>query len=520
MVKKQHKILCLVLCLAMIVSAVMVGSISASAAGGKVYAKGGSWSQVYVYMWSGSGESSNGAWPGQQMTKSGDEWVYTVNGDYENIIFNNGSGGNGNQTSDLSYPGDGQVYDLSSGQWSAHSGDDPIPTDPTPTTPTPSGDNVIYFKNTANWSTVNIYLWTDGGGNLAAWPGTAMKNEGEGVYSFTTSKKWAKCIFNNGGDQTGDLTATYGNIYDYGSGTWTPYTPGDLQISSFAADPADEIYPQTVVSLSAAAKTKAGGNVYYKFSVRNASGATSVISDYSTKSTVSWTPVAAGNYTLTLNVKDDHGNEADRAINLAVKADTNLTNPIIKSISPANLNLVKRNAKAVVSVKAGGGQTGTNLLFYKYIITDPNGVQNTPYYTLNSTYEFTPTKLGKYTVQVFVQASDNSDTTRTYTYTSTDSEIVDPTDPVITPTDPVITPTDPVITPTQPTTAPGGDDPGVLKGDADGNGVVNVKDATYVQKHVAEMEDALTINLKAADMDGDGKITVADATLIQILIAE
>ena len=64
MVKKQHKILCLVLCLAMLVSAVMVGSISASAAGGKVYAKGGSWSQVYVYMWSGSGESSNGAWPG------------------------------------------------------------------------------------------------------------------------------------------------------------------------------------------------------------------------------------------------------------------------------------------------------------------------------------------------------------------------------------------------------------------------------------------------------------------------
>ena len=51
MVKKKHKILCLVLCLAMLVSAVMVGSISASAAGGKVYAKGGSWSQVYVYMW-------------------------------------------------------------------------------------------------------------------------------------------------------------------------------------------------------------------------------------------------------------------------------------------------------------------------------------------------------------------------------------------------------------------------------------------------------------------------------------
>ncbi len=520
MVKKQHKILCLVLCLAMIVSAVMVGSVSASAAGGKVYAKGGSWSQVYVYMWNGTGESSNGAWPGQQMTKSGDEWVYTVNGSYEKIIFNNGSGGTGNQTSDLSYPGDGQVYDLDSGTWSAHSGsgsDDPTPTTPvTPTTPTPSGDNIIFFKNTDNWSTVNVYMWTDNGGELSAWPGTAMKNEGDGVYSYTSSKKWAKCIFNNGGTQTDDLTAQYGSIYDYSSGSWSAYDLGDLNISAFAADPADEIYPQTDVTLSAAAKTKAGGNVYYKFSVKNASGATSVISDYSTKSTVSWTPVAAGNYTLTLDVKDDHGNDNTRAITVAVKADTNLTNPIIKSISPANLNLVKRNAKAVVSVKAGGGQTGTNLLFYKYIITDPNGVQNTPYYTLNSTYEFTPTKLGKYTVQVYVQASDNSDTTRTYTYTSTDSDVVTPTDPVVTPTDPVVQPTDPVVQPTN----PGGDDPGILKGDADGNGVVNVKDATYVQKHIAELDDALTINIKVADMDGDGKITVADATLIQILIAE
>ena len=53
------------------------------------------------------------------------------------------------------------------------------------------------------------------------------------------------------------------------------------------------------------------------------------------------------------------------------------------------------------------------------------------------------------------------------------------------------------------------------------DGYVNIKDATYVQKHCAEYADAKVIDLNTADMNRDGKITVVDATYIQkILIAQ
>lgn len=75
-------------------------------------------------------------------------------------------------------------------------------------------------------------------------------------------------------------------------------------------------------------------------------------------------------------------------------------------------------------------------------------------------------------------------------------------------------PTDPVVT-VSPTTNPSG----YKKGDANQDGYVDIKDATYIQMHVAEYAQARTIDKTLADMDNNGKITVADATLVQILIA-
>ncbi len=170
------------------------------------------------------------------------------------------------------------------------------------------------------------------------------------------------------------------------------------------------------------------------------------------------------------------------------------------------------------------------------MVSDPNGVENTPYYTLNSTYDYVFTKLGTYTVNVFVQASDNSTVSRTYTYTATDNL----PDPTVRPTTPTPTqapttvkptqaptqivpttvkpttpkPTDPVVTVT-PTTNPAG----YQKGDANRDKYVDIKDATYVQMYVAEYAEARNIDVNLADMDGNGKITVVDATLIQYYIA-
>lgn len=524
MVKKQHKFLCLILCLVLVLTTVTVGAVSVFAASGDtVYVRvNNGWNNIHCYMW--NGDQKNAEWPGVAMTQvSGDIYSYQLNGNYSKIIFNKGSGGNGNQTNDMDYPGANKIYDLSASTWSDYSGGD-TPTSPVPTTPQPDGDYVVYFKNTDNWSSVKCYMWNSDSDNNAAWSGEAMTNLGDGVWMYTAKKKFASCIFNNGGGvQTGNLTAQYGQIYDYGTKSWSVYDTSDLRISSFTADPDSDIYTGTEVTLTANAANKKGATVYYKFSVTNAAGSSSVISDFSSANTVFWTPTNAGNYTLTLDVKDSEGNENSRTLSLSVASDAGVTSPIIKMVTPKNLNLVKKGREATVSVSAGGGKTGTQLLFYKYIVTDPNGVPNTPYYTRNATYSFTPSKLGDYTVEVFVQASDNSTVSKVYHYTSTDGDVTEPTtlkpqDPTTQPTTAqqwTSAPTDPVTVPVESTTTPDG----YQRGDADKDHFVNIKDATYVQKHCAEYPDAREIDLKTADMNNDNKITIVDATLIQILIA-
>ena len=99
MVKRQHKIMCLVLCLMLAVSTVFVGVVSASAAtGDTVYVRvNNGWSNVNCYMWT-DGLGNNASWPGKAMTKVEDGvYSYTLDKDYTKVIFNDGS----NQTKDL-----------------------------------------------------------------------------------------------------------------------------------------------------------------------------------------------------------------------------------------------------------------------------------------------------------------------------------------------------------------------------------------------------------------------------------
>lgn len=57
----------------------------------------------------------------------------------------------------------------------------------------------------------------------------------------------------------------------------------------------------------------------------------------------------------------------------------------------------------------------------------------------------------------------------------------------------------------------------IILGDADGDGKVNVKDATAIQKQVAGFE--ITIDTTAADADLNGTVNVKDATAIQKWVA-
>ena len=60
-----------------------------------------------------------------------------------------------------------------------------------------------------------------------------------------------------------------------------------------------------------------------------------------------------------------------------------------------------------------------------------------------------------------------------------------------------------------------------ILGDTDGNGVIEVDDATYIQRVIAELPVPYPMEtIMYGDVDGDGELTITDATLIQRYVAE
>lgn len=466
------------------------------------------WGAVYAYMW--SGENQNAAWPGVKMENIGNNvWRYNVTGSYANIIFNVGS--DAQQTDDLTYPGAGKIYNNSTGQWSTYGGSTTpttAPVTPTtqpqnPTTPTPGG-NVVYCENEAGWGSVNAYMWNSATDSNASWPGVKMTSVGNNIWQYNIPKSYTNIIFSeNGNNQTTDLTFPgSGYIYNNKTGQWSIYDTSPLQVQSFTTDVEAPQYAGTAITLSASATGQ--GTVYYKFSV----GST-VLQDYSTKKTALWKPASAGTYTLTYEFKDSAGNTNKRTKSYQVTDGASSSAPFIKQVTPANGQQIKKSAACKVTVSAGGGNTGTKLLFYKYTVKDASGnIVNVPYYTKNTSFSFTPTALGKYTVTVSVQGSDNATVERDYIYDS----VTNPSEQ----TDATI-PSDPTQpTTVQPTTKP---TPGTLLGDADMDGDVTVMDATRIQRWLADLVGDSEINKTNADVDRDGEVTVMDATRIQRKIA-
>ena len=75
---------------------------------------GGNWEEVYAYVWSDEGENKVlGDWPGTKLEKNAETGLYDVTIQAEAapefIIFNNGNGGEGNQTADLAFE-NGKAY--------------------------------------------------------------------------------------------------------------------------------------------------------------------------------------------------------------------------------------------------------------------------------------------------------------------------------------------------------------------------------------------------------------------------
>lgn len=175
---------------------------------------------MYCYSW--LDDNTNAApWPGEKMEyEGGNVWKYWVNKDYKNIIFNNGTG---TQTSDLKVPGYGYIYNNAGGNWSEYA-EEPTTDEKESEEETTSAYVKVYLKNSANWSTVNCYMWNENG-DVQSWPGVKMTYEGNNIWSYIVPDGYDNIIFNNGaGSQTGDMTFKgNGSLYDNGNGQWSSY---------------------------------------------------------------------------------------------------------------------------------------------------------------------------------------------------------------------------------------------------------------------------------------------------------
>ena len=193
-----------------------------------------------IYYWDASGD----AWT--DMVAVGASGVYQgeIPAGYTNVIFcrmNPATTANNwdnkwDQTDDLTYDGTNNHYTVAAGAWSNGSGSWSVydPSDDTGGDDTGGGsaddtgnDGIsIYLDKSSAWTSVNYYAWNAAGDQLLGdWPGSTVTRtvtyDGNTywAYTFPASETSVNIIFNNGTDQTVDITGITSDTYFKLNGT-------------------------------------------------------------------------------------------------------------------------------------------------------------------------------------------------------------------------------------------------------------------------------------------------------------
>lgn len=202
-----------------------------------IFVKADDQSSTHLYAWDKNDNYIDAKWPGVPVRTlpftmvAGAKWYYkTFDQNPVNVIFNNGTGGEGNQTAD--------IKNLTSSAFFTYSGTDytkyenvttavtPYIGYEVPDVATPIAGHYYCYLETNAYTTPYIYTWDNTGKqHTGAWPGTAMTQVGTAP---TGNKLWRweatsetqtpdYVVFNNGsttaGKQTDDMDFVSGGYY-------------------------------------------------------------------------------------------------------------------------------------------------------------------------------------------------------------------------------------------------------------------------------------------------------------------
>ena len=421
---------------------------------GKIYVK--SDSAPYIYVWTGDSTALCGSWPGTQMTEKNSDGYYVMElntTDTYNVVLNNGS--DAQKSRDFKNLNGDTYLEIPSGNYSAAkvmggSGDD-------------SSEKSVTFtiKPYSPSASYHLYVWThDDSLPAGGWPGMKLtEKDADGNYIFTVNgydKVSAVVGLGSDSKRTQDITG----IID---GSCIEITNEDCTTFKLTK-------PEIVLSKFQTLKKGA----------REVLAMTS--SDYTASS---WNNVSAVMTTANELIAQGEG-----------VADEALVESTLESLINAKSALVLANAGLSYAVKGKTTIVGVAVQDADITVT-VNGKS----YTTHSD-EIT----GKFTVEATALTASsviNVDVERkglaseTYSYNMSNGDITSYIPPTTTQTQPtttsttkpttVTTTTKPttVTTTTKPTTATTVTEPTGILGDVNGDGVVNVKDASEIQKTTA-----------------------------------
>ncbi|MDP4144459.1 MAG: SpoIID/LytB domain-containing protein [Bacillota bacterium] len=256
-----------------------------------------------------------------------------------------------------------------------------------------AGQNVNFTASAANGTGSYLYKY------VISKNGTVVVTRdynSTSTYSFTPT---------DGGNYTAVLyVKDAASSQDYDSTQSLSFTSYLVpSISSFISTKTTDLVGQSISYTTQA--QNGSGNYQYKYVITNSADNSVVYTkDYSNDGNLVYTPTAAGNYSVTVYIKDNlstNAYEDTKSITLSAINAPSISNPLLDK----SQILLGQGVNASVGVVGGSGSYQ-----YKYQISQNGTVVFTQDYSLNSTLAYTPTASGNYDVTVYVKdmASDNT----------------------------------------------------------------------------------------------------------------